>query len=603
MAGGPGGTHPRSCRCIDCGRYCTCTNCPQNTWVAYREVVSDTNNNLGRDFAACDVIHPNGRKCRYYRFKDDRQGDEPFVNSPSPDPPPSVPHWQSLGDASQILASTASQMSRPRGNLACSRPKCGKPANMKCYSSKCRAHCIQDGGCGFSDHAPKNLSTQPSLAFPVSTQPSLAFPVSTQPNLTFPLSTHPNASSTSNSTLPNTLSPSSLNTLSSNSPTFFSEVVDGRDYITDKRRTKRDAVDEAKAVSRKANTEVSVFFWVNSLVPTPCQIQGNVYDGHFTISREVLDTCSFAGSSFHVYRVGMRRWLNASVDYVVKLSTMLKADGCPVLLLRDPSVTDCDGLDAILSSGASEMDWMSNPDRLKHSSRRRDFLQKLDTMELAVAAKVTAKVKKASSTSKASSSKSRTSPKHSTAKRRKASSPLLTPPSKKTTKRLKRPSPTLPSPSRTLVPFDLNQRFTASPSPDRHLIYAGPADAGSLSPNPSSPQSIISVSDHEIVVKQEDCALYSVILHSLDQLDGCSSRHSTIRLFKATRSGEARSHFLDISFSNQTHHYFLSLPILTLTHALHLWAPTQEILQPTLLNSLNMRLWKVPQLRLCMSFR
>lgn len=155
-------------------------------------------------------------------------------------------------------------MSRPKGNLACSRPNCGKPANMKCYSSKCRGHCIQDGGCGLSEHAPKNLSTQSSsVAFPVSTQP-----VSTQPILSFPVPSHssitltqPIITSTSHTPLPN-----SSNMLASNGPSFFSEVVDGHDYITDKRRTKRNAFDEAKAVSRKVNTEVSVFFWVSFLL-------------------------------------------------------------------------------------------------------------------------------------------------------------------------------------------------------------------------------------------------------------------------------------------------------------------------------------------------
>lgn len=137
---------------------------------------------------------------------------------------------------------------------------------MKCYASKCRGHCIQDGGCGLSEHAPKNISTQlSSLGFPVSTQPSLVLPVSTQPSIAFPVPsqssvilTQPNVTSTSNIPFP-----SSSNMPASNGPSFFSEAVDGRDFITDKRRTKRDAFDEAKAVSRKVNTEVSVFFWVS----------------------------------------------------------------------------------------------------------------------------------------------------------------------------------------------------------------------------------------------------------------------------------------------------------------------------------------------------
>ncbi|KAE9389324.1 hypothetical protein BT96DRAFT_1003366 [Gymnopus androsaceus JB14] len=215
----------------------------------------------------------------------------------------------------------------------CAAPNCSKPFNAKCTSLKCKTHCRASGGCRFSGHAVASPLLQTSV------------PVVSP----FPLST---ADSSQSPSLP-------------------------------VRQSQREVLDEARLTSKKVGSTVSIYFWYDRNVPIPLEIQGAVIDGNLTIMQDLLDRFEFSKSSFHFYKYRIRTWTAAATDHAISLNTLFKLDGVPTILLRDPAVSSCEGIDALLEQAASDTGVhasLANPASV--NNRRKSLKQRLDAKEL-----------------------------------------------------------------------------------------------------------------------------------------------------------------------------------------------------------------------------
>ncbi|THU93142.1 hypothetical protein K435DRAFT_799936 [Dendrothele bispora CBS 962.96] len=368
-----------------------------------------------------DFLLLNGRKCRFFRFRDP-QPDDPPTPAPSPEftSMSTLPQPWSQGPplSSQIQVDT------------CSNPNCISRVNQACPNARCKTHCGEIGGCHITNHRRaaeqlRSSSQSSSLANPppvsitqmgppaqhpsridnytqilTQTSPSSAASITTQtsPPVSQP-SAIPSKPVSSGHAAASFITPPAAQLLpdsaipskpisSGRQPQHYTELhaeaAESRRREESKRQAVRQEHDKARQFTKQVNSTVMVMAWIDSTEPIPFELQGEVVDGNFTIGQHILDRAGIVGSTFHYYRHGMRRWLSCTVPHIVKVNSpqQLFVDGVPALLLRLPSVKECDGLDSLLKPIVPVVptSLLTQPRSL--AARRKDLSQELGALRI-----------------------------------------------------------------------------------------------------------------------------------------------------------------------------------------------------------------------------
>ncbi|THV07192.1 hypothetical protein K435DRAFT_848528 [Dendrothele bispora CBS 962.96] len=358
-----------------------CTHCPGQVWIRWRRVTHNENHNLDRYFAATQ-----GSTTWQPQHSLSLSRNIPSTSTFSPlEIPSTYPTLWSQGPAPSFRPS--SQQIQVN---TCGVPGCDSKLNQACPNARCKTHCAEIGGCHITNHCraaeQRSSAVGPTptdsisllTSMPPSSQPQLSVPPpafqphtslltgslsSSQPHSFIP----PPPSFQPHSTTPPTSSASFIppppsSQLCSTTPLTLSareaqcytqlhaDAAESQRQQELKRTAVRQELDKAQESTKQVNSTVMVMTWLDSTEPIPFEVQGEVIDGNFVIDHQTLCRAGIEGTQFHYYHHGMQCWLAGSIPHVVKVNSpqQLCLDGVPVLLLRDISVKECDGLNSLL---------------------------------------------------------------------------------------------------------------------------------------------------------------------------------------------------------------------------------------------------------------